>query len=217
MDGADLGRAVAHYRELAPRYDHFTRRINAIRERAIAALGLAPGQTVVDAGCGTGWCLPRLVELVGARGKVIGFDPSSEMLEVARSRVPRGAGAIDLVQATAQKVVLPDPADALLFSYTHDLIRSRAAIENLLGQMKRGARVAATSTKLYAPWLFPANWYLRYSHRAYITNFEGFEAPWSLLATYLEDFQVKTGPMTQHYIATGTVGSRSLGRGLGRG
>ena len=205
MAGADLSRAVAHYRDLAPRYDHFTRRINAIRERAIAALQLEPGQVVVDAGCGTGWCLPRLAERVGANGKVIGFDPSSEMLEVARLRLPRGSAKIHLLQATGQKVVLPASADAILFSYTHDLIRSRAALENLLAQAKRGARIAATSTKLYAPWLFPANWYLRYSHRAYITDFEGFETPWSLLATYLEDFQVRTGPMTQHYVATGKV------------
>jgi ubiquinone/menaquinone biosynthesis C-methylase UbiE len=205
MAGADLSRAVAHYRDLAPRYDHFTRRINTIRERTIAALELEPGQVVVDAGCGTGWCLPRLAERVGANGKVIGFDPSSEMLEVARLRLPRGSARIHLLQATGQKVVLPVPADAILFSYTHDLIRSRAALENLLAQVKRGARIAATSTKLYAPWLFPANWYLRHSHRAYITDFEGFEAPWSLLASYLDDFQVRTGPMTQHYVATGKV------------
>ncbi len=205
MAGADLSRAVAHYRDLAPRYDHFTRRINTIRERTIAALELEPGQVVVDAGCGTGWCLPRLAERVGANGKVIGFDPSSEMLEVARLRLPRGSARIHLLQATGQKVVLPVPADAILFSYTHDLIRSRAALENLLAQAKRGARIAATSTKLYAPWLFPANWYLRHSHRAYITDFEGFEAPWSLLANYLDDFRLRTGPMTQHYIATGKV------------
>ncbi|HST02965.1 MAG TPA: hypothetical protein VLJ84_15005, partial [Usitatibacter sp.] len=92
-----------------------------------------------------------------------------------------------------------------ILSYTHDLIRSKAALDNLLGQARRGCRVAATSTKLYAPWLFPANWYLRITHRAYITNFESFATPWSLLAEYLEDFRVETGPTTQHYVATGKV------------
>jgi ubiquinone/menaquinone biosynthesis C-methylase UbiE len=206
MQGGDLTRAVEHYRELAPRYDYFTRRINAIRLRTIEALGLAPGEAVLDAGCGTGWCLPQLAERVGRQGKVIGFDPSPEMLSIARSRFPQQELAqVRLLQAAAERVVLPEPVDAILFSYTHDIIRSRAAIENLLSQAKPGARVAATSTKLFAPWLFPANWYLRYSHRAYITNFEGFDAPWSLLATYLDDFQVRTGPMTQHYVATGKV------------
>jgi demethylmenaquinone methyltransferase/2-methoxy-6-polyprenyl-1,4-benzoquinol methylase len=206
MDRADLDRAVGHYRDLAPRYDHFTRRINAIRDRAIAALDLQPGDAALDVGCGTGWCLPRIAEQVGHRGCVIGFDPSPEMLAIARSRFPQGfAPPIHLLHATAQDVRLPQAVDALLFSYTHDVIRSRAAIENLLRQAKPGARVAATSTKLYVPWLVPANWYLRYSHRAYITNFEGFEAPWSLLATYLDDFRVATGPLTQHYVATGRV------------
>jgi arsenite methyltransferase len=206
MERADLALAVQHYRELAPRYDHFTRRINRIRERAIEALRLVPGQAVLDAGCGTGWCVPRLAQLVGATGRVIGFDPSPEMLAIARARLDAGTGRrVELLEATAEKVVLPARADAILFSYTHDLIRSRAALENVLAQAKPGARVSATSTKLYAPWLFPANWYLRYSHRAYITNFDSFAAPWSLLAEYLDDFEVATGPMTQHYVATGRV------------
>ena len=200
---ANLDRALAHYRDLAPRYDHFTRRINTIRRRTIDALNLRPGETVLDAGCGTGWCLPLLAERVGPGGKVTGFDPSLDMLEVARERFPAG----DLIHATAERVVLRARPDAILFSYTHDIIRSRAALENLLGQAKPGARVAATSTKLYAPWLVPANWYLRFSHRAYITNFESFDAPWTLLATYLDDFHVRTGPMTQHYIAVGRVRS----------
>ncbi|MGZ5036768.1 MAG: class I SAM-dependent methyltransferase [Usitatibacter sp.] len=206
MERADLQLAVAHYRELAPRYDHFTRRINRIRERAIDALSLEPGQAVLDAGCGTGWCIPLLARKVGPRGSIIAFDPSPEMLAVAHSRLPPDRiGQLHLIEASAERVKLPAPVDAILFSYTHDVIRSRKALENVLAQAKPGARVAATSTKLYAPWLFPANWYLRVTHRGYITNFESFAAPWSLLADYLDDFRVRTGPMTQHYIATGRV------------
>ena len=206
MERADLAQAVAHYRELAPRYDHFTRRINRIRERAIDALQLTPGETVLDAGCGTGWCFPRLAAKVGPRGSIVGFDPSPEMLAAARDRVPAASlHRLYLIESAAETVHLPAPVDAILFSYTHDLIRSRAALDNVLGQAKRGARVAATSTKLYAPWLFPANWYLRVTHRSYITNFDSFAEPWSLLATYLDDFRVETGPFTQHYVATGRV------------
>jgi len=203
MGSADLRSAVAHYRALAPRYDHFTRRINRIRERAIDALALKPGETVLDAGCGTGWCLPKLADRVGPSGRVTGFDPSPDMLAIARTRP--GAGNAVLLEAAAETVHLPATPDAILFSYTHDLIRSRAALEHLLGQARAGCRVAATSTKLYAPWLFPANWYLLFTHRTYITNFESFATPWSLLAEYLDDFRVETGPMTQHYVATGRV------------
>ena len=112
---------------------------------------------------------------------------------------------MDLLRTTAEDARLPAAADAVLFSYTHDLINSRTALDNLFGQVRPGAKIAATSTKLYARWLVPANWYLRVTHRGYITNFEGFEAPWALLATYLDDFRVDTGPFTQHYVATGRV------------
>ena len=207
MATADLDRAIAHYRELAARYDHYTRRINRIRGRTIAALGLNRGETVLDAGCGTGWCFPALASAVGADGRIVAFDPSPEMLARARLRLPREF-RLDLAQATGEEVRLAAPPDAILFSYTHDLIRSRRALENLFAQSRPGARVAATSTKLYARWLVPANWYLRVTHRAYITNFESFAAPWSLLEEMLEDFRVETHGLTQHYVATGRVPAR---------
>jgi len=208
VTAADLRRAVAHYRELAPRYDHYTRRINRIRERTIAALGLRRGEAVLDAGCGTGWCFPALAAGVGPEGRIVAFDPSPEMLAQAHER-PTSGTRVDLIQATGEEVRLPLAVDAILFSYTHDVIRSRRALENLFAQARPGARVAATSTKLYAPWLFPANWYLRVTHRAYITNFESFAAPWSLLGEMLEDFRVETNGLTQHYVATGRVPARA--------
>jgi ubiquinone/menaquinone biosynthesis C-methylase UbiE len=204
LTAANLDEAIGHYRGLAPRYDHRTRWINRIRHRAIEALDVREGDCVLDVGCGTGWCIPPLLEAVGATGHVIAFDPSPEMLAVARDRIA-GDPRAELICATAEIARLTRPVDAILFSYTHDVLRSTAALENLLGQAKPGARVAATSTKLYARWLVPANWYLRATHRGYITNFEGFEAPWSRLAPLLEDFRVHTGPFTQHYIATGRV------------
>lgn len=203
MTGANLERSIEHYRSLAPRYDHRTRWINGVRERAIAALQLRPGDTVVDAGCGTGWCLPRLATAVGPRGRVIGFDPSPEMLAHAALRAPLGDGVVQISRATAEDVRLPAAADAILFSYTHDLLRSPRALENLLSQAKPGARVAATGTKLFPGWLLPANWYLRLRHRGYITNFDGLEAPWSLLAQHLDDFRVESRSWSQHYLATG--------------
>jgi len=208
VTAADLRRAVAHYRELAPRYDHYTRRINRIRERTIAALGLRRGEAVLDAGCGTGWCFPALAAGVGPEGRIVAFDPSPEMLAQAGER-PTPGTRVDLIHATGEEVRLPLAVDAILFSYTHDVIRSRRALENLFAQARPGARVAATSTKLYAPWLFPANWYLRLTHRAYITNFDSFAAPWSLLGEMLEDFRVETNGLTQHYVATGRVPARA--------
>ena len=205
MSSADLDLARTHYQALAASYDAATRRIDAIRNRAIAALELRPGDRVLDAACGTGWCIPQLATLVGSTGAVIGFDASGEMLEVARRRAGPN---VRLIHADALEVELDAPVDAILFSYTHDMLQSPAVLDRLLAMARPGSRVVATSTKLYARWLFPANWYLRRSHRGYITDFDGFAAPWRLLAERLEDFSVSTGPLTQHYIARGRVPAR---------
>jgi hypothetical protein len=139
---------------------------------------------------------------------VIAFDPSPEMLAQAALRAPLGDGVVQIIRATAEDVRLPAAADALLFSYTHDLIRSPRALENLFTQAKAGARVAAAGTKLFARWFFPANWYLRLTHRGYITNFEGLEAPWSLLAQHLDDLRLESRAWSQHYLATGRAIAR---------
>lgn len=57
------------------------------RVKAVAILGLTPGMTVLDLGCGTGQNLDLLVDAVGPEGHVIGIDLSSGMLAKARQRV----------------------------------------------------------------------------------------------------------------------------------
>ena len=54
------------YQSLAARYDAETRFINGIRREAIAAVKAKPGELIVDAGCGTGWCIPALAEAVAS-------------------------------------------------------------------------------------------------------------------------------------------------------
>jgi hypothetical protein len=66
---------------------------------AVAELGLRPGQTALDAGCGTGRALPHLRATVGQTGHVLGFDLTPEMLATAR-RHGRHAHAL-LVLAAA--------------------------------------------------------------------------------------------------------------------
>jgi SAM-dependent methyltransferase len=138
---ADLDQAIHHYRGLAPRYDHYTRRINRIRRQAIDALALREGDCVLDAGCGTGWCIPYLRDAVGASGHVIAFDPSPEMLEVARDRL--GTTPASSCSREPPNACACPPAWTRSSSATRmDVIRSRAALDNLLAQANPGARVA---------------------------------------------------------------------------
>ena len=194
------------YAVLAPAYDDETRFIAGIRKQAIAALNLQPGETVLDAGCGTGWCLPRLAERVGPQGKVIGFEPSPDMLALAERRVGQhGLGNTRLLHASGDTVLLDSPPDAILFSYTHDLIRSRLALARIFRQARSGTRVVAAGTKLFPKWFFLGNGYLRYTHRATITNFEGFDRPWTLLAEFCEQHHVRVTVPGSRYLFTGTL------------
>lgn len=67
----------------------------AYKEQLLDLLDIAPGQTVLDAGCGPGTDLPALAERVGERGTVIGVDRDPDMLARARERT-EGLGAVDI-------------------------------------------------------------------------------------------------------------------------
>ncbi|SDM73615.1 ubiE/COQ5 methyltransferase family protein [Catalinimonas alkaloidigena] len=59
------------------------------RQKAVAALALRPGDTVVDLECGTVANFPALVHAVGPTGQMIGMDLSEAMLAQARGLITR--------------------------------------------------------------------------------------------------------------------------------
>ena len=66
---------------------------------AVAELGLRPGETAMDAGCGTGRALPHLRAAVGPTGHVLGFDLTPEMLATARRHGRHAHAALALADA----------------------------------------------------------------------------------------------------------------------
>lgn len=94
-------------------------RTEAYRRRAVEALGLRPGHTVVDLGCGTGKNLPLLAEAGGASGRVVGVDFSASMLSEARARAERlGLEQVELVRADAATFAFPEPLDRVLATFS---------------------------------------------------------------------------------------------------
>ncbi|MCX5641222.1 MAG: AMP-binding protein [Planctomycetota bacterium] len=59
---------------------------HSYRRRILQASGLREGMSVLDVGSGTGMCALLEQEIVGKSGRVVALDPSSGMLEVARTR-----------------------------------------------------------------------------------------------------------------------------------
>ena len=209
---AELAKALADYRTLAARYDHYTRRINGVRRRAIEALALAPGETVLDVGCGTGFCFAPVLARIGAAGRLLAFDPSPDLLGIARRRIEHaGWRNVSLLQATAEQVDLQGARpSALLFSYVHDIMQSEAALANLLGQAAVDARVAITSTRLWPRTWWPlaalVNVYLWRTHEQFITSREeNFDRPWAKLERYLDDFEVRARWPGWRYVARGRL------------
>jgi ubiquinone/menaquinone biosynthesis C-methylase UbiE len=81
----DFGPRAAAYDELRPVGEAVLEVLDTLAREADLR-----GRRLLDVGCGTG----RLTSLLAERyqAKVWGVDPSPEMLEVARSKMPRGIG-----------------------------------------------------------------------------------------------------------------------------
>lgn len=58
-------------------------------ETMLKALGVKPGQTVCDMGCGNGFYTLKLAEMVGEKGAVYAVDIQQEMLRLLESRAEK--------------------------------------------------------------------------------------------------------------------------------
>lgn len=66
----------------------FLGRRREVYNRLAARSGIRPGDRVLDVGCGTGYWTRLLSPVAGPHGRVIGIDPSPEMVAHARRRAP---------------------------------------------------------------------------------------------------------------------------------
>jgi len=202
----DASLAIAQYRHRAARYDLELLPFEAIRAEAIALLDPRPGATVIDVGCGTGLSFGPLVQRIGPGGRVVGIDPSPDMLALARRRVVQnGWSGIALLQATATDAPLRGRADAALFHFTHDVLRDPAALEHVFAHLKAGARVVASGLQWAPPWMLPANLFVLGAALYSVTCMEGLDRPWTLLAARLAQFELRQRGFGGIYIASGRV------------
>ena len=116
---------IKTYRKKAKHYDITSRLYpmpgypqRAQRLRAVQALGLRPGDTVVDLACGTGLNFSLLEGVIGPDGRIVGVDLTDAMLAQAQHRIEtNGWSNISLVQADAAEFEFPTGIDAILSTY----------------------------------------------------------------------------------------------------
>jgi ubiquinone/menaquinone biosynthesis C-methylase UbiE len=118
-------RLIGIYRKRARHYDITSRLYpapgypeRAHRRRAIEALRLRPGDSVVEIACGTGLNFSLIEQAIGPEGRIVGIDLTDAMLAQAQRRVQqRGWGNVALVQADAAEFEFPRGVDAILCTY----------------------------------------------------------------------------------------------------
>lgn len=143
---AQYDRVARFYRALEPLF-----LISPVaRRKAVKALALRPGDTVLEVGAGTGRNLPYLVEAVGAEGRVIAVDASPGMLREARKSVDAHRWSnVQLLQQDAARLQLDREVDAVLFSLSYSVLpEPRAALARAWERMRPGSRVVVMDAGL---------------------------------------------------------------------
>ncbi|HEY6420133.1 MAG TPA: methyltransferase domain-containing protein [Candidatus Binataceae bacterium] len=205
-DSPDRDTALDQYRARAGVYDLELALFEPIRRHTVEQLALKRGDTVIDVGCGTGLSLPLLQERVGAGGRVIAVEQSPEMLGRASERARQnGWKNVTLLNSPVEDAAIPADAGAALFHFTHDILRTPAAIANIFRHLKPGARVAAAGLKWAPMWAMPVNLFVWQAAMRSVTSLAGLRAPWSNLERFVPGLVVERMLGGGVYVARGTT------------
>ena len=111
----------------APAYDTLNAPMTVRGNDTVARLELRGGETVLDAGCGTGEVTATPLERL-PRGRVVALDGSRRMLDAARERFA-GDPRVAFVHADLERPLpLAEPVDAIVSTSTFHWVRDHAAL-----------------------------------------------------------------------------------------
>ncbi len=100
----------------------------ALRDRTIASAAIAPGDHVLDIGCGTGEVAMRTKARTGSAGSVAGIDPDPAMIAVARQKASRAELDVDFRVAAVESLPFADA--------TFDVVVSSLMMHHLPADLK---------------------------------------------------------------------------------
>jgi phosphatidylethanolamine/phosphatidyl-N-methylethanolamine N-methyltransferase len=143
-------RVRKRYDGMARSYAATGRFITAHRHAATGALGVHPGERILDIGCGPGMNFESILKSLGSGGSLVGLDYSSGMLEQAQQHVERnGWSNVTLLLGDAATLPFADcEFDRVLGTYSFSVIpRYRQALDEVARVLKPGGTLVVLDGK----------------------------------------------------------------------
>ena len=154
-----MSQHVMNFKDLAVRYDAWYLTplgalAHALELDAILALaGVKPGERAVDIGCGTGI---YSLELAQRGARVVGVDPSIEMITIAREKFRRAGlngyficGSAETLPLRSERFNLALAVTSLCF-----VDRPDRAVEEMHRVLKSGGRLVLGELNRFSLWAF---------------------------------------------------------------
>ncbi|MBJ6727995.1 methyltransferase domain-containing protein [Geomonas sp. Red875] len=132
--------------DLAKTYDAISDSQFENGRRLIEALAVAPGNVVLDIGCGTGRLAFHVADQVGPTGRVIGLDPLPERIALAREKYDHPRISFQTGLAEDLSFLADESVDIVylsaVFHWVPDKERALAEIRRVL---RPGGRIGLTT------------------------------------------------------------------------
>ena len=180
--------------------------VTSYRRRAVDALEVCAGDTVVDLGCGTGLNFPWLERAVTASGQIVGVDLTDAMLVEARHRASSSGWAnVDLVECDATEYVFPANTAGVLSKFAMTMVDDYdAVIRRVAEALPPGGRLVIFEAKKPDPW---PEWLIRLgvwlSHPFGVSLGYAERTPWKSLSRHLDLVLYKEFYAGALYLAVG--------------
>jgi ubiquinone/menaquinone biosynthesis C-methylase UbiE len=161
---------LEEYARLAPQYERrWSFYVRATSRETLARLSINPTDSVLDVGCGTGALLYQLSARY-PRARLVGIDPSPEMLALAGERL---APAIELKQGWAEDLPYQDEVFDLVVSCNvlHYIREPLVALKDMLRVLRpKGTLVITDWCDDYLACRI-CDWYLRVFNAAHFRTY----------------------------------------------
>ncbi|MEJ2695748.1 MAG: methyltransferase domain-containing protein [Candidatus Sulfobium sp.] len=184
-------------------------REQSYRNKAVRALNLSPGDTVVEIGCGTGLNFTLLQSAVGPGGRIIGVDLTDSMLDQARNRIKKESWSnVELVQGDAASYVFPRGIDGIISTFALTLVPEfDTVIRNGCEALKERKRWVVLDFKMPAPPFSSLAPLFLYLTKPFGVSLDlASRHPWESIHRYLRHPSMIEHYMGFVYIATGEKG-----------